>query len=292
MDAADAAVDAAPDSPLRVGSPYTLELATWNLRNFPDEGAPSEDMASLVRDLDLDFIAVQEVDDVDAWQATVALLPAYDTALSPHTYSSGDYQKVGFLWKRDLFDLEDSEMLFTDDTYAFVRPPLQGRFTAHHPSGAELTFLAIVVHLKAYSGQEEADRRRAAVEALTAYIDDVVQDPVDPEPEVLLLGDFNDQVDDEPQDNVFEALLNAPDRYRILTRERVDSGDYSILPWQGFIDHLVITAGLENDFAGERTEVVYLNTLLPDAEDGFPFDYEDHYSDHLPVVTLVPWVDY
>ena len=59
-----------------------------------------------------------------------------------------------------------------------------------------------------------------------------------------------------------------------------------------FIDHLVITAGLENDFAGERTEVIYLNTLLPDAEAGFPFDYEDHISDHLPVVTLIPWVDY
>ena len=41
-----------------MGSEHTLELATWNIRNFPsDEGTPA-DLAALLGDLDLEFGSV------------------------------------------------------------------------------------------------------------------------------------------------------------------------------------------------------------------------------------------
>jgi len=305
------AVDAAPDdgevspdgqvvSLLRVGSPYTLELATWNIRNFPADGAAADRVAMLLAAMELDFVAVQEVGDVDAWQTMVdglnALSPyPYDTLLSPDEYFPDNYQKTGFLWRTDMIELVDATSLFVQDDYAFPRPPLQGQFEVLHPGGWALGFVAIVVHLKASQDLDSQQRRVAAVRRLTEHVDTLAGFDGTPDPaetEVVLLGDFNDDLDDPLEENVFGPLLNAPDHYQPLTRPLVDQGAYSILPWHGFIDHLFITSDLLYEYAGGRTEVVGLDRTVELYGLELGYDYADAVSDHLPVVAILPWVDY
>lgn len=300
---ADSGQDADPDSPLRVGSPYTLELATWNLRNFPSDPTTVDDLAALLGQLELDFVAVQEIADVAAWQQLVGALNAlggapYASELSPHQYSAYEYQKTGFLWRTDILELTDATTLFEEDSYAFPRPPFQGKFVAAHPGGWDLSFAAIVVHLKASFGEDNEARRRAAVMRLKDHIDELIGNTGDatgvPEPEeteVFLLGDFNDHLDDPQDDNIFALLLEDHAHYQILTSPLAALGDYTVLPWYGFIDHIVITADLQYEYGGGRTAVIPLDRA---AELGVTlgYDYQDHISDHLPVVAILPWVDY
>ncbi len=300
LDGGDAQQDGAVESPLRIGSSYTLELATWNIRNFPTDNDTVDRVAILLATMDLDFVAVQEVGDVDAWQAMVdglnALCPyPYETILSPDAYYPGSYQKTGFLWRTDMIELLDATSLFPEDSYAFPRPPLQARFEVAHPGGWTLDFAAIVVHLKASVDWESEQRRAAGIRRLVEYADaftgyDGVSTPV--ESELILLGDFNDRIDDPVEYNVFGPLLNAPDHYQPLTRQLVEEGGYTVLPWQGFIDHIFITADLQYEYAGGRTEVVSLERAEELYDTSLGYDYTDAISDHLPVVAILPWVDY
>src|SRR5690606_42157527 len=96
----DAASDAAWYEPPRtdlvapVGSGATVDIATWNIENFPaDESTPSL-VADLVASLDLDLIAVQEITSVVAFNELVARLPDHGGLLSSHTYGDDTYQKV------------------------------------------------------------------------------------------------------------------------------------------------------------------------------------------------------
>lgn len=292
--------DASAASPLRMGSPHTLELATWNIRNFPTDSATADRVAFLLAAMELDFVAVQEVGDVDAWQSMSDALNAqsphpYDTLLSPDAYLDGSYQKTGFLWRTDMFELLDATSLFVQDDYAFPRPPLQARFEVLHPGGWTLVFAAIVVHLKASVDWNSQQRRLLGVLRLADYVDTLAGLDGSPDPfesEVVLLGDFNDHLDDPVDENVFGPLLNAPDHYQALTWPLVEQGGYTVLPWYGFIDHIFITADLQNEYAGGRTKVVSLERTaeLYDVELGY--DYTDAISDHLPVVAIMPWVDY
>jgi endonuclease/exonuclease/phosphatase family metal-dependent hydrolase len=292
--------DGSVGSPLRVGSPHTLEIATWNIRNFPTDASSADRVAILVAAMELDLVAVQEVGDVDAWQAMVdglnRLSPyPYDTLLSPDEYFDGSYQKTGFLWRTDMIELIDATSLFPEDGYAFPRPPLQARFEVAHPGGWTLDFAAIVVHLKASGGWENEQRRGAAVRRLVEHIDalagyDTTPDPV--EPEVVLLGDFNDLLDDPVDQNVFEPLLNDSDHYQALTRPLVDQEGYTLLPWNSLIDHLFITADLQYEYAGGRTLVVSLDRTVELYGFDLGYDYLVDLSDHLPVVAVWPWVDY
>ncbi len=288
---------------LRVGSPHTLELATWNIRNFPTEPSSVERVAILLAAMQLDLVAVQEVGDVDAWQAMVDGLNAmsphvHDTLLSPDEYFDGSYQKTGFLWRTDMIELVDATSLFPEDTYAFPRPPLQARFEVAHPGGWTLDFAAIVVHLKASGGAVNEQRRGAAVIRLVEHIDtlagyDTTPDTPDiVEPEVVLMGDFNDLLDDPVEQNVFVPLIDDPYHYLALTRPLVDQGDYTMLPWNSFIDHLFITSDLQYEYAGGRTVVVGLDRTVELYGIDLGYDYVEDVSDHLPVVTIWPWVDY
>ena len=83
----------------RVGGPNTIDVATWNLENFPMTSQTPEQVANIIASLDLDLLGVQEISDVDAFEELLARLPYHDGFLSSHTYVDGAYQKVGFIWR-------------------------------------------------------------------------------------------------------------------------------------------------------------------------------------------------
>ena len=68
-----------------VGSSSTLDLATWNLENFPGFSSTPQDVADLIASLGLDLVAVQEIQSIAAVDELVARLPGYGGILSAHT---------------------------------------------------------------------------------------------------------------------------------------------------------------------------------------------------------------
>lgn len=259
----------------RVGSDATLDIATWNIENFPALSETPSLVADLITSLDLDVIAVQEIRDAEAFEEVVQRLPKHKGALSPHTYGDGTYQKVGFLYREDLVTLTNVSTIFQGSGYELPRPPLQATLKVTG-TDAELTLIA--VHLKAGLGDEDIARRADSIEILAGHINSLVDGPADDE--VLLLGDFNETVDNDFGREVLSPILDD-DTFRFQTETLAAQGTATYLPAQVMLDHMVTTRALDDELAGATGPTV------PDLEGQVP-GYRDDVSDHLPVIISLP----
>ncbi len=260
-----------------IGSPGAVDIAAWNIENFPRTADTPRVVADLITSLGLDLVAVEEIASVDAFDELVARLPDHEAILSSHTYSTGDYQKVGFIYDADLMTVDDGALLFQDEGYDFPRPPLQVHVTVDDGSHPAVEFMAIVVHLKAGVGDDDRARRIAAVDSLEQHIRDLVGSG---QTQVILMGDFNEQVDTDDGRTVFAPFLDAPSDYAIRTLGPAEDGEVTYLPFGGrFIDHIITTAGLADEMTASDPVVPPLDQQLP--------TYGD-VSDHLPVATAMP----
>jgi len=269
--------------PWTVGHCATFELATWNIRNFPAAMETPRLVAQLVREMDLDLVAVQEIAHAAAFEEMLSLLPGYGGILSPHTYRSGEYQKTGFIFKEDHVVVDAVDSLFTFNSYVFPRPPLAAQFDVLLPGGQSARFLLVDVHLKAGVDAEDARRRRLAIDALKRYLDDFVASH--PEGKAVVAGDFNDEVTDPIGEDVFQPLQAQGSGFTVLTRTLAEAGEYSFVTARSFIDQIIVTDSLRRDYRGGRTQVVLLDELVT------AYDYVDDISDHLPVVASFPFLE-
>ncbi len=265
--------------PWHIGSADTFEIATWNIRNFPSDYETPRLVAELILQTDFDLIAVEEIADESAFDELMSMLPGYDSLLSPHEYGSGEYQKTGFVFRRDMLRIREWSLLFVSESYTFPRPPLEAEFYLQSPSGEQSTLWAIVVHLKAEGGETNERRRRTACERLSAYIEQRTAQGLGP---YVLLGDFNDRLDDPPSDNVFASFTSHPDEFRFTT-EPLAGRLYSFVPARSLIDHLVFSSGWFPRLENSQTQIPALDRQVED------YDYVDRVSDHLPVATIMQW---
>jgi endonuclease/exonuclease/phosphatase family metal-dependent hydrolase len=256
-------------------------MATWNIDNFSDDAATARRIATLILQMDLDLVAVQEVADVNGFNKILAGLADYDGVLSDHQYSNGQYQKAGFIFKKELIELIEVFSLFEDEGYIFPRPPLQANFRVTRPNGRRWIFAVIDVHLKASDSAQDKYRRRQACAYLKNHVDQLLISGK--ETEVFVLGDFNDLLTDKGYENVFRVFMDDPDNYQFTTLELAQNYEYSH-PWtRRIIDHILISRGLFNEYQGGFSQVVKLDWMIED------YTYLEEVSDHRPVVALFPW---
>ena len=259
----------------RVGGPTTIDVATWNLENFPMTSQTPEQVANIIASLDLDLLGVQEIGNVDAFEELLARLPYHDGFLSSHTYVDGAYQKVGFIWRTDILSASNLQLIFNGSFNAFPRPPLLAKFTTLDDTNVE-HFWAITVHLKAGTSYEERDRRIEGVQKLHTYANDLVA--AEDNAHVILLGDFNERLDSNYGDIVFEPFLENSADYSFLTAG-LHTGAFSYIWSSSLIDHMIVTTTFLNN---NNT----LEIMIPRLEQELD-NYTSVISDHLPVVTLI-----
>jgi len=257
----------------RVGGDQTLDIATWNLENFPRFSTTAESVADLIASLDLDLIVVQEIHNVDAFAEVVARLPGYDGVLSAHIYGDGTFQKLGFIYRTSVVELGEPALLFQNNGYEFPRPPLKVRVRV---LGTDLDFDAIAVHLKAGLADEDQDRRQRALELLEGNVRASIDGSGDDD--VLVLGDFNDTI--TKGQAVFGVWLEATDRYTFQTAGLAGADAYSFVPAESLIDHLISSISLADELADAETLIPNLLQELP--------GYATTVSDHLPVIMKMP----
>ena len=261
----------------RVGDSTRFEIGTWNIEWFPKEGNTTvSDVKTIIQNLDIDMFAVEEISNVSAFNRLLDSLPGWDGKLSGDTYSNGTYQKTGILYKTAFISLSNVHNIFTDDYYAFPRPPLTAYVEIRDTRGEPFNFNLIVLHLKAKSGDENEARRRSACEKLKQYIDLEISNGADAD--FVVLGDWNDQLNDPPDRNVFTAFLDDSSEYTFLTKGL--SGQYSYISnsYKSLIDNILITNDALSEYGSGKTEVLYLDSEYS------PYLYE--VSDHRPVVSI------
>jgi endonuclease/exonuclease/phosphatase family metal-dependent hydrolase len=265
------------------GTDATFDVATWNIEWFgsttngpADDARQLANVQAVIEQADIDLWGVQEIADPTDFNALLdALGDGYDGVLATESGT----QRIGFIYKTNILSNVVVRHILTTFSFEFAgRLPLQ--LEADVTVGAEtrrLTF--IVLHMKAFDDQASYERRVEAAQRLKNHIDFLR--PNDP---ILVLGDFNDELEASITAGRPSPYLNFVDdtaHYAFLTvpLDQRDEGTYcdnSLCTAGSTIDHLLITDELfplyETDSAARFEELV---TSLS--------GYVTTTSDHLPV---------
>jgi endonuclease/exonuclease/phosphatase family metal-dependent hydrolase len=256
------------------GTNSTLEIATWNIQQFPKSNNQTiNDVVEIIKDLNIDLIAVQEVTSSSAFDSVRKRLNGFDGYLT--NFSS---LKTGIIYNQSNITVISDTLLFENDSNSFPRPPLMLYLLAQQ-GGQLFDFYFIVIHLKAFGDQQSVDRRKSAIQKMEQFINTRLQQGGDPD--YIIAGDWNDLLEDDSTQNVFNPFLNNPQQYVFLTLPFAGSPtEYSYIggSFDSLIDHIMVTASIDSAYNIE-TEIIKV--------DQFFNQYQSEVSDHRPVAARI-----
>ena len=251
---------AAPLGPIEGG----VRVMSWNVETFPLAADTPARVAAIVEEHAPDVVAIQEIAEASAFAELDALLPDYEGVIDD---DFDNYLRLGVLYRADRVEIGEAETLFSDEGWAFPRAPLSVPITA-----AGFDFVLVSVHLKAMVDEESRDRRALAMERLHTWLDEQLAEGG--EQDYVIVGDFNDQLTDPPEWNVFTPFLEDA-RFRFLTLEHEQAGAFTYIPFEVMLDHALLSESAAAAYGAGQTQIFALDEIIG----GFR-----EISDHRPVV--------
>lgn len=261
------------------GSDSTLEVVTWNIESFPKNGEATFDyIVDIVQSLDVDIIAFQEVSDTTAFKQMMNNLPEYG-----YSFRLNYYVGLAYIYKTETVQINNIYEIYNSYQYwsTFPRAPFVMDFNYLNQR-----FIIINNHLKCcgdgvidYSdSDDEENKRYNAVNLLRSYIDSYLSGN-----NVFVVGDFNDEITDETQNNVFRSFINYPDDFLFADMgiAQSNSSDWSYPAWPSHLDHILITNELFNDFQNQDSDI-QTQKIDQYLTNGW-YEYSENVSDHRPV---------
>jgi len=260
----------------------TARIGTWNLEWFGALGRSDDDIrriATIIRELDLDVVALQEITCECILEKLAAELQ-YDYFISPQRVP----QKLALIWDpRRVEKVEFDEKAYAD-LYKVAatgigyesRQPLVFRMQI-----GNFDFTLMVVHLKAIPESDYSVRfRNIQYDAINEWLSKEMSQPgVDRD--IIIAGDFNAFRSGISSDRLRSAgyvefaTLDLPkNEYSNIWYNREGNRILSL------IDHIAVTPSLRQE---EFAEVLPIYDW--DEEVGRK-NYEKHISDHLPLVAI------
>ena len=262
---------------LYFGTDETFEVMTWNIEWFPKNNQITVDyVTQIIQALDVDILAIQEVDDTDMFNQMLNGLPEYTGYLESEWFAG-----LAYIYKTDIIEINDIYEIYTTSPYwnAFPRSPMV----------MDLNFMGenifiINNHFKCCGdgimnlddlGDEET-RRYTASNLLKEYIDTNL-----PNENVIVLGDLNDILTDALENNVFQMIINDSKNYLFSDMEIAESSstDWSYPTWPSHLDHILITNELFDELDNSDIQTIKIDEYL----DGGWSEYDQNISDHRPV---------
>ena len=274
---------------LSFGDDVSLDIATWNIEWFPKNDQTTVDYVSdIITLLDLDILAIQEVDDTVMFDQMLDDLPLYSGY-----YESSWFAGLAYIYNTESIEINDIYEIYTTSSYwnAFPRSPMVMDINFMGEN-----YFIINNHFKCCGDgildpddtSDEENRRYTAINLLKEYIDVNL-----PESNVIVLGDLNDDIAEAPPHNVFQHILNDSTNYTFADLDIAmgNSSEWSFPNWPSHLDHILITDELFNGFNGLEVQTIKIDEYL----DGGWSEYDQNISDHRPVaikiVNLVPSYD-
>lgn len=274
----------------RWGTDQTLDVATWNLSWFGDEGNGPVDedlqlgnVRQVIAGADVDLWAVQEVVDQAAFERLMEGLPDYDGVLADDAIVDGGArwyrgfgnreQKVALLYRRDVVEVVGARVILIAEDHAFAgRPPVEFRVRLRS-GGTVVDAVVVVLHAKASAAGASWNRRRTAARALLAYL--ARSWPTMP---VWVLGDFNDAVEGSitsGRASPYADFVTAPD-WSFVSGALSARGARSTVGHPAVIDHHLVSDEVAATYVTGSIEVFRVDRWVD--------RYATTTSDHLPVL--------
>ena len=256
-------------SSINIGTDSTFDIITWNIENFPKQNSTVDYLLELIPIFDADIIALQEIESATDFQNLTNSLNNYDGIVT----NSASYNiNLALLYSTDL-EIDSTYEIFTDDWWSFPRSPLVA-----HIIWNEKDIYIIINHFKAMGGTENEDRRKSASEKLEDYVNEYLSVE-----NVIILGDLNDELNEDPSNNVFQNFINDASNFKFTDMDIAysSSSNWSYPSWPSHLDHILITNELFDEFENEGSSVQTIR--LEEYFDNGWTDYEKYISDHRPV---------
>jgi len=267
-----------------LGKDDTFEIVTWNIEWFgstsngpSDEDLQRKNAAAVIKNIDADVFALQEITSNSALQALVNELDGYRGFIANHISIQ---QKTAYIYKTTTVDSLSAAPVQQGqniDDWA-QRLPFSFRL-AFKVADESQTFTIINIHAKASTGsfgdrEESYFKRVRAADALNRYIIDER-----PNDYIIIAGDYNDDVDRSIFDNrssPYDMFINDSRNFRIVTSTLSDQKEQSTVGFSDMIDHITMSDELFNTFLVESQEVFPADNLIS--------NYGSTTSDHFPVL--------
>ena len=266
-------------SNLSFGTDTTLDIMTWNIENFPKNGTITVNyVKSIIEELEIDVIAIQEVSDEAAFDQLVNELSDY----SGYRFSER-FAGLAYLYKPNVIEINQIYEIYSNSSYwnFFPRAPMVMDFNY-----LDERYIIINNHFKCCGDgfletgdtSDEETRRYNASNLLKSYVDTNFS-----EENVVILGDLNDNILDQPENNVFQMVIDDSNNYLFADTEIAsgNNSEWSFPSWPSHLDHILITNELFDEFENENSaiETIKIDEYL---SGGF-FQYDQNISDHRPV---------
>ena len=264
---------------LNFGSDSTLEILSWNIEWFPKNGQTTVNyVTAIIQALDVDVLAIQEVDNTNMFDQMLDELTQYGGY-----YESAWFAGLAYIYKTDVIDINDIYEIYTTSPYwsPFPRSPMV----------MDMNFMGeniIIInnHFKCCgdgyldiddSGDEET-RRYIASNLLKEYVDTYF-----PNYNVIILGDLNDILIDDSDNNVFQIILDDPENYLFADMDiaQGSSSGWSYPTWPSHIDHILITNELFDELENYSSDIQTIK--IDEYLNGGWSEYDQNVSDHRPV---------
>ena len=250
---------------IQFGTESTLDIVTWNIEHFPKNNLTVSYLAELIDSMNVDIIAMQEIWGDGASGSFENLKTKLD-GWDGHRKSSG----LAYLYKTELTINSLTEI---NDLNEIIRTPYLLSLTW----GGQNIYV-INNHFKAYSGAENEAERKIASEKIENYINEYLEDL-----NVIVLGDLNDELNDEESVNVFQNFINDSTNYKFVDMNLAygSKANWSYPNYPSHIDHILITNELFDEFesSGSSIQIIHIEDYF---KNGWG-EYEQYISDHRPV---------
>ncbi|MCY1022692.1 lamin tail domain-containing protein [Pyxidicoccus sp. MSG2] len=275
------------------GFASTLDVGCWNLEYFgstshgpSDETLQLQNARDVILGADLDVWGVEEIVSAAQFNSLVSQLPGYagllgsdSSVVGGSTYYTPGEQKVGLLYKPAVASVLGARVILTADaTYFGGRPPLEVRMRVGLNGHTE-DIVVIVMHAKALSDVDSWQRRVDGSQVLKAYLDSTW-----PTAKVLVIGDFNDDVDvsiSSSRASPYENFVLDTADYSFPTKALSDANLTSTVGYKAVIDHHLATNELRALHVAGSAEVYRVDAYIP--------SYDTTTTDHYPVLTRYTW---
>jgi len=250
-----------------------LEVVTWNMEWFPKSNDSTiTAVAEIMQKMNADIYAVQEIGSLNQFAAMLDLLPAYDY----HVTRQSSFFDQAIIYKKDVLTFIGREEPFAQADYNYAgRPPLRVDFLWHN--GDQVEPLSVInLHLKCCGNGLE--RRKKSMDELHEYLSLGMEWG---EENIIVLGDWNDQLDDVGVTQSFGAFLEDPEHFYYTTTKIAGDVEQASYPtWPSFLDHIMVGKGFFDEFEnGSTIQTLPVADWLGDWE-----NYELIISDHRPVL--------
>ena len=262
---------------LAFGDGNSLDIATWNIEWFPKNGLITVDyVTEIIEKLDLDVIAIQEVDDIAMFDQMLNLLPEYTGY-----YESSWFAGLAFIYKTDQIEINNIYEIYTTSPYwsTFPRSPMIMNINFMGEN-----YFIINNHFKCCgngiidfnNSSDEEYRRYNAINLIKQYIDNNLGND-----KVIVVGDLNDNIAEPMENNVFQEVLNDSLNYLFADLEIAQnhSSNWSYPSWPSHLDHILVTNELFYYMNSSHIQTIKVDEYL----NGGWGEYDQNVSDHRPV---------